>query len=143
MHLFANEGLTDDLWSAFLVYMIAASRPSAEMLNPNRLALKESFVNEFAGMTEGGVDLSALEQARETLIASLHARLNDNLREFLLSVEREAPEWERLALPPHVSELPAIRWKLHNLGKRADAKRAQDQRILDATLARIGAGKTR
>lgn len=32
MHLFANEGITDELWLAFLVYTTAASRPAIEMI---------------------------------------------------------------------------------------------------------------
>lgn len=136
-HLFANEGLTDELWSAFLVYMLAASRPSAEMIEPNRLSLQESFVNEFAGMTEEPVDVGALEAARETLLGALHSRIDCNVREFLLSFEREMPEWQRLRLPTHVCELPAIRWKLLNLGKRSAAKREADYRQLAKTLERI------
>ncbi len=137
MHLLANEGITDELWLAFLVYMTAASRPAVEMIEPNRLPLQENFVREFAGMTEEPVDVVALEQARETLIALLQSRLDDNARAFLLSMERESPEWERLGLPAHVPDLPAIRWKLQNLGKRSDAKRAHDYRNLAEALERI------
>ena len=137
MHLFASEGLTNELWLTFIIYLTAAGRPAAEMINPNRLPLHEAFVREFAGMTEDAVDVDALEQARETMIASIHARMDDNMQAFLLSVERETPEWHRLGLPAHVPELPAIRWKLANLAKRTATKRESDYRQLAETLARI------
>ena len=121
--LLAAEGITDALWSAFLVYLVAANRPIAEMLAPRRQPLEASFVEEFAGMTEEIVEVQVLVQAREEMIAALQARLTGNVCEFLLSVEREAPQWQRLDLPAHVPDLPAIRWKLLNLGRRSPAKR--------------------
>lgn len=140
MHLLAAEGITDELWSAFLVYLVAANRPIAEMIDPHRLPLSQSFVDEFAGMArdEDEVDIAALERARESLIAILQLRLDPGMREFLQSVEREAPEWGRLAVPAHVADLPAIRWKLLNLAKRSAAKRDADYRQLADTLDRIG-----
>lgn len=94
-------------------------------------------------MAEDTVDVAALEQARETLIATVQARIDDNVRGFLLSVEREAPEWERLGLPEQVRDLPAIRWKLLNLGKRTakKARRRLQQSRRDAGPHR-GASKT-
>ncbi|KFN50781.1 nucleotidyl transferase AbiEii/AbiGii toxin family protein [Arenimonas composti] len=137
IHLFANEGLTDELWAAFLVYLVAATRPAAELLDPHRLPLDAAFVDEFAGMTEEAVDVAALTEARETLVAAIHARLDANACAFLLSVETETPEWHRLAVPAHVPDLPAIRWKMFNLGRRGAAKRAADHRQLVDMLSRI------
>ena len=135
--LLAAEGITDALWSAFLVYLVAANRPIAEMLAPRRQPLEASFVEEFAGMTEEIVEVQVLVQAREEMIAALQARLTGNVCEFLLSVEREAPQWQRLDLPAHVPDLPAIRWKLLNLGRRSPAKRNADYRQLSNMLDRI------
>lgn len=137
MHLLAAEGITDTLWSAFLVYLTATGRPAAELLDPHGLPLQASFVEQFAGMTEEVVDVTALERAREDLIAGLQARIDDNIRAFLFSVERQEPQWQLLDLPSHVAELPAIRWKLLNLGKRSPAKREADYRQLADTLDRI------
>ena len=138
MHLMANEGITVDLWSAFLVYLVATSRPAAEMIDPKRVPLQQTFVEEFAGMTEDGIDLPTLERVREAMIAALQSRIDDNVAEFLLSVEREAPQWDRLGLPTHVAQLPGVRWKLTNLGKRDPEKRVADLRTLVQTLERIG-----
>jgi len=139
MHLLAAEGVTDELWSAFLVYLVATSRPIAELIDPHRLPLSQSFVDEFAGMAgdEDAVNVDALEQARESLISTLQSRLDPATREFLLSVERESPAWNLLTVPAHVAELPAIRWKLLNLARRSPVKREADYAQLVEALERI------
>lgn len=137
-NLLAVEGITAELWSAFLVYLTATGRPSAELLFPNRLPLEDRFFAEFAGMTDEAVDVRSLIDARECLIAAIHTRIDDNVRQFLWSVEHESPEWERLGLPDHVADLPALHWKVLNLRKRMPEKRDADHRQLAETLARIG-----
>lgn len=137
MHLLAAEGITSELWSAFVVYLTAAGRPTAELISPRLLPLEEQFVAEFAGMADEVVDVQSLIEARERLISDIHARIDENIRQFLLSVEHESPEWARLGLPDHVAHLPAIRWKLLNLRKRSPEKRDVDYRQLVETLERI------
>ena len=138
MHLLATEGITRELWSTFLVYLTATGRPAAELIEPNLLPLEERFVAEFSGMADEAIDVQSLLNARAELISGIHARIDDNVRLFLLSIEHENPEWERLALPDHVPQLPALRWKLLNLRKRSAEKREADYRQLSQTLSRIG-----
>lgn len=138
MHLQAAEGVTETLWSAFLVYLVAHNRPAAELLAPNHLDLEAAFFGEFAGMTDAPVTVAMLARAREDLIATVQGRLDDRACDFLLSVEREAPDWGALALPEHVPDLPAIRWKLLNMRKRSSAKRQADYRNLAQTLEHMG-----
>ena len=52
--LYENEGLTDDLFRAFLVYAACSSRPMHELLAPNEKDIAEDFAREFAGMTGPG-----------------------------------------------------------------------------------------
>ncbi|HET9033329.1 MAG TPA: nucleotidyl transferase AbiEii/AbiGii toxin family protein [Dokdonella sp.] len=137
MHLLATEGITNELWSVFLVYLTATGRPAAELIAPNLLPLEDRFAVEFAGMADEAVDVRSLIRAREELIAEIHSRIDDNVRQFLFSIEHESPEWERLALPDHVPQLPALRWKLLNLRKRLPKKRDADHRQLAEVLVRI------
>jgi hypothetical protein len=44
--------------------------------------------------------------------------LNPAERRFLISIARNEPNWGQLNIP-HLAELPAIRWKLHNLAQLA------------------------
>ena len=58
--------------------------------------------------------LAELLGAREELARQLQQGLDDTEREFLLSIVRNRPEWNRMGFP-HLPLLPGIRWKLQNL----------------------------
>lgn len=120
--LFENEGLTDDVRRAFVVYLASHDRPMLELLCPHRKDLKQVYADQFAGMTLAPVPLSVLEETRERLIARLNADLTLAEREFLLSLKRVEPRWDLLGLPG-VERLPGPQWKLYNLRKMDPAKR--------------------
>jgi predicted nucleotidyltransferase component of viral defense system len=120
--LLATEGLTRPLMEAFLVYLVSHNRPMAEILDPHRLDLTQEFQRNFAGMTTEPVALADLVQAREDLVAGVHAALTDADRQFLLSVKTGEPDWALVGLP-QAAELPAVRWKLRNLDALSAAKR--------------------
>jgi hypothetical protein len=67
------------------------------------------------------------------MINELHAGLDADERRFLLSLVRAQPEWELLGIP-HVSELPAVRWKLQNLA-RLQRERAEQFELQYIALA--------
>jgi hypothetical protein len=68
------------------------------------------------------VTLEDLERARLELIAAVRARLRDPEKEFLVSFKRGEPRWDLLAVE-HAAELPAVRWKLQNLGRMGEERR--------------------
>lgn len=49
--LYEHEGITDDLFRTFLVYVASSNRPPHELLNPNLSPLDDVFEKEFSGMT--------------------------------------------------------------------------------------------
>ncbi|WP_246249080.1 nucleotidyl transferase AbiEii/AbiGii toxin family protein [Chelativorans alearense] len=49
--LYENEGLTEDLFRTFLIYIACSPRPAHELLNPNLIALDQPYAQEFEGMT--------------------------------------------------------------------------------------------
>jgi hypothetical protein len=55
-------------------------------------------------------------EARQRLRREFRSRLTDDHRQFLLGLVRGEPPWEAMRCR-HLSELPAIRWKLQNLAK--------------------------
>ena len=120
--LLATEGLTRPLMDAFLVYLISYNRPMAEVLAPNRKPLAEEFNRTFDGMTDQAVTLATLEQAREDLIGGVHAALTEQDRRFLLGVKSGAPDWALVGLP-QAAALPAVQWKLRNLGQLSAERR--------------------
>ncbi len=136
--LLADEGIGDRLWTAFLVYATAGPRPIHELLEPARKPIREVFEAQFRGMAIDPVDVEVLEQAREDLVAAVHGRLDARSIAFLASIEDEHPDWSLLGVP-HAAKLPALRWKLHNLGARSAAKRAADRAKFESFLAAVAA----
>jgi hypothetical protein len=130
--LLANEGVSDELRRAFLVYVISHNRPMAEVLAPTRKPLSEEFSRGFAGMTQEPVALVNLEAAREAIIAAMIAAMPEDHRRFLAGFKRGEPDWTLLGIP-EAQHLPAVMWKQHNLAKLPDAKR----RELVDTLERV------
>lgn len=114
--LYQNEGLTDDLFRTFLIYVASSPRPAHELLNPNLIDLDQPYAREFEGMTKVPISLPDLLKTRTRLIADLHARLDENAGCFLLSLHDGTPDFEVIERP-RAAELPAVRWKLFNLNK--------------------------
>lgn len=114
--LLANEGVSDTLRQAFLVYIVSHNRPAAEVLAPRRKDIEQEFQNNFVGMTTAPVQIEDLIAAREQMIEIVVGQMPQEHREFLIGVERGDVRWQ-LADLQEVAELPAIRWKLSNLDK--------------------------
>ncbi len=122
--LLANEGITRELFQAFLVYLISHDRPMADVLAPNRRDIRQEFERGFVGMTNEPVSCEELEQAREDLIQVVQTSFNEDDKNFLLSVKRGEPQWNLLPIKD-IDRLPAVRWKLMNLAKLPEIKRNQ------------------
>ncbi len=131
--LFQNEGITDDIRRAFVIFLASHDRPMSELLTPNRKDLKKVFADQFEGMTLDPVPLAVLEETRERLITQINADLTSAEREFLLSLKRLEPKWELLGLPG-VERLSGPQWKLYNLRKMDSAKRKTAEELLRRKL---------
>ncbi len=119
--LLENEGITDSIRKTFIVYLLSHPRPTVELLNPNLIDIKQTFENEFYGMTRYRVELGTLINTRKELINILKSELTDKERHFILSVKSGHPEWELFDFD-HVQSLPAVKWKLRNI-ELMDAKK--------------------
>lgn len=131
--LFENEGITEEIRKAFIVYLISGDRPIHELLNPNRIDIQSSFVQEFASMTREPVEFHTLIKIREHLIEKINDVLTNDEREFLISVKRGEPKWELLNLVG-IEHLPGIQWKLINIRKMNLAKREKQLESLKKVL---------
>jgi len=135
--LYENEGLTDDLFRVFLVYVCASGRPPHELLAPPAIPIEELYTEEFVGMTREEIALSDLETARTRLITDVRRRLTDNAAAFLMSLHNAEPDFALIDLPQG-ERLPAIQWKLLNLRRlKAEnpAKHAEQGEMLKALFA--------
>jgi hypothetical protein len=119
--LLENEGITDEIRHAFVVYLAGDNRPMYEMLSPNRLDIRDLFEREFRKMTEIDVSLDNLLEVREQMIAHLNCAMTTDERQFLLSVKQGAPEY---ALMPfeNLDQFPSLQWKTINVRRMARKK---------------------
>ncbi len=134
--LLANEGISPEMFKAFLIYAASHDGSLARILDPRPKAIADLYEKQFVGMTAEPVSLAELEQARSDLIARLHRYFDQNVCSFLLSFKQGEPKWERLGIR-HAAELPAIRWKLRNLESMAAEKRKEAIANLEAVLNKV------
>ena len=121
--LLANEGISRRLLKTFLVYLISHNRPIAELLAPRRPDIRQLYEDEFEPMARHPLPFDRLISAREELVAAIHHGLTDADREFLVSVKNRRPRWNLLGLPG-IADLPAVQWKLLNLGRMSASRHA-------------------
>ena len=133
MELFKHEGITPGIRRAFVVYLASHNRPVHEVLFPELRDIQMDYERNFIGMTSQPTELAELLETRDRMINELHTGLDADERRFLLSLVRAQPEWELLGIP-HVSELPAVRWKLQNLS-RLQRERAEQFELQYTALA--------
>lgn len=134
LHLYENEGITDDLFKAFLIYLVSHNRPPQELLDPNLLDLDDLYAGEFRGMTLEPVPLTSLLDIRANLIADIQNRARkDAPAAFLRSFFAGDPDWSQVVLPIDASRLPAVQWKLQNLERLQVEQRDK----FDDQLARL------
>lgn len=131
--LLANEGVTDDLRKAFIVYLISHDRPISEVIVPHRKDIAQEFAQGFEDMTVEAVALSDLVEAREALIAAVAGNMPNAHKEFLIGFKRGHPDWNLLGIPS-AADLPAVRWKQINLDRLPDEQRTKLVAQLDNVL---------
>lgn len=130
--LLANEGISDELRQAFIVYLISHGRPIGEVITSAQKHIAVEYEKNFDGMTEVAVPLEELYAARAQLIEILIGGMPHEHREFLVGFKKGEPDWDKLGVAG-ANELPAVKFKQMNLEKLGDKTRA----ALAAKLADI------
>ncbi len=133
-YLLKNEGITENMKNTFLVYLISHNRPIAELLDPKPQDVSALYESELKGMTYEDVSLEELYKTRDNMIKKIREGLNADNRKFLLSLKEGTPNWELFAFP-EAAALPAVRWKLQNLGKMTTGKKKEALRTLEKVLS--------
>lgn len=132
--LLGNEGITQDVRQAFVIYLASHDRPMHELLSPRYLDMRAVFESEFIGMSRISVSYEELERARDETVRKIRSDLSNNERLFLLSVKEGAPKWNLFGLPG-IEKLPGIQWKLQNIGRMNKEKHAQQLQKLKECLS--------
>ena len=139
MYLFAHESITPGIRRAFVVYLASSNRPIHELLFPLLRDIRHDYEHNFQGMTMEPVSLDALLATRERMVNEIQRGLDDDERQFLLSLAAGTPEWSVLGIA-HLEQLPGIRWKLNNLAqlqKINAGKFAQQAELLAERLSTL------
>lgn len=131
--LLENEGITENIRKALIVYIISHSRAIVELLNPIEKDISDLYDGEFKNMAYVDTSLDSLEKSRKDLIKIVNESLLDNEKAFLLSFKNKEPNWTLLDLEG-VQELPAVRWKLENLHRMKTDKHALAYKKLESHL---------
>lgn len=125
--LLENEGLTDRLKEAFIVYLISHNRRIVEILDPSMLDIKQTYETDFVGMSTNPIEFADLIKVRFELIRTVHALLDERDKKFLVDFKEGHPDWSYFSVP-HIKDLPAVKWKMYNLDKVEVRER---QRMVD------------
>ena len=131
--LLANEGLSDELREAFIIYLLSHNRPMFEVLSGRCRDLSDEYRDGFEGMTDEPVTIDELLQTQSAMIDALIGNMPDDHRTFLAGFEAGEPNWDLLNVP-HAKELPAILWRQHNLDKLDAGRRTELVAALKETL---------
>jgi predicted nucleotidyltransferase component of viral defense system len=121
--LLDDTGITQEIRRAFVVYLASGNRPLNELLNPKLHDITELYQDHFAGMTRIEVSLDELQQVQRNLAPSLVKLLDNDEKEFLISLKSGEPDWNLLGID-HLAQLPALQWKLINIRKMTKANHA-------------------
>ena len=125
-----REGTFNDaMRKAFIVCLISHDRPMVEVLDPGFADIRPVFEAEFRDMTLEEVTCEDLEKTREQLVSMIASELTIQERQFIVSVKEGMPQWGLIGLEG-VQNLPAVQWKLLNIGRMAPAKHQQAVRKL-------------
>lgn len=133
-HLLENEGITEEIRKAFLVYLISGPRPIHETIMPNLKDISEDEIKKFQAMANIKVTLKDLKSARELLIKKIKETLTIEEKHFLVGFKKLVPDWSLLGLEKNVETLPGVQWKILNLKKMSSRKRGLQRKLLEEKL---------
>jgi len=114
---------------AFVVYLISHDRPMVEVLNPGFVDIRSVFETEFQGMILEGITCEDLEKTREELVSMIARELTIQEKQFIVSVKEGMPQWDLIGIEG-VHNLPAVKWKLLNIGRMNPSKHKKAVRKL-------------
>ncbi len=139
--LFDNEGVTEQIRKAFVIYLASHDRPMHELLAPNLKDFKRVYEEEFQGMTVETIHYDELVKTRMRLVDTIREELTKEEKDFLLSVKKGEPQWELVGIPG-IDKLPAIQWKLINIKRMDEMKRKEFYGKLQSVLEKNDTNKS-
>lgn len=83
--LLMKDELSDEVRTAFVVYLVSHDRPPNRLLTSANRTLTQDYENDFRGMTDDEVHLDTLLAARTALIEDLLVNMPEDHKHFLVS----------------------------------------------------------
>jgi len=87
-----------------------------ELLSPNCIDIKNMYEKEFEGLTTITISEKELIKTRETLIRRIGQTLNNDDKEFPVSLNSGNPHWNLYPFPK-IKDFPSVKWRLFNIKK--------------------------
>jgi len=135
-YLLNSEGFSEQVKENFIFCLLSSARPINELIMPHFKDQRSAMINQFTGMTNEPFSYEEYEEIRLTLLKTIHKNLTSKDKEFLLSIQKLAPDWSSYDF----KDFPAIVWKLQNLQKLKDfnpSKYAEQFELLKKELDRL------
>jgi predicted nucleotidyltransferase component of viral defense system len=129
MMLLKHGNFNAAMRKAFIVYLISHERPMIEVLNPGFVDIRPVFETEFQGMTLEQVSCEDMEKTRKELVSMIAGDLTVEEKQFIVSVKEGVPRWDLIEIEG-VENLPAVKWKLLNIGRMSPSKHKKAVRKL-------------
>lgn len=135
--LLDDEGISDRLFRAFLAYLVGHKGSIPDVLDPlgKKVDLEGLYRGQFERMTVEPVLLDTLLETRARLSREVHERLDDGFKQFLLSVQKAKPEWNLLGVEG-AENLPAVKWRMVNIGRMKPDALGKEVKRLEQVLER-------
>lgn len=133
--LLDNEGIPQEMRTAFIVYLISHDKSPHSFLNPKLKDISSEYEQNFVGMTLTDVSIETLTNARENLIHDILCNMPDDHKDFLHSFYSRKPAWALLGIDG-VDTLPAVRWRELNLDKAGEGTCTELLRKLEEAMSK-------
>lgn len=112
-YLLNNEGFSEEVKIGFIFGLVSSARPMHELIQPNYLDQRATMSNHFDGMSTEPFSYEEFESTRAKLVHTIHERLTDQDKAFVLSVKNLTPNWNIYDF----RMFPSVQWKLRNIEK--------------------------
>lgn len=132
--LLETQCIDRQIFNGFITYLLGHKRPLSEILDPHWKDISLPYMNEFNGMAFDAVSLEELNAIPKLMMTALKAQFTQRDYDFLLSFKSGQPDWS-LAPEGQIQHLPAVKWKLQNIGRIPREKHRQALVKLERGLA--------
>jgi hypothetical protein len=127
----------DDVKDGFMLCLLGSDKPIIESLNPNDIDQVDALEHQFQGMTDNPFSYEDYVLAKRNLLDLIRNSLTTTDKEFILSVEMGAPDWNKCCAGD-LSKYPSVQWKLMNIDRLKVSNTAKFKRGIDKLKEFLG-----